>query len=150
LPSHKYQQTAIFSQTAVPVIAWHHVWHVDLRMSEETGAMMPMKRRPLRFETELHALAAGLKPADPVFELFTFAWAKPGNQAIVILRAADSEQGPVVYAYEKDAMMSSLAAPARRVGFSLDVRESSGRGVPVDAGARLLKAAVEWCLENPE
>ena len=68
-------------------------------------------------------------------------WGVPGAGAEAVAALANNQQRVAVFAYEKGAAMTGLAAPARRVGFFASQTVSDRLN---DNGLKLFGAAVEW------
>jgi hypothetical protein len=93
-----------------------------------------------------HPLAAGF--VGKGLELFAYrkspyAWGKPTEDALTILRPHKRKDRALMFAYDQGVTMFKGIAPARRVGLFM---------IPIGAdynspGLDLMDAAIDWCLE---
>jgi hypothetical protein len=90
-----------------------------------------------------HPLAAGFSGTVTVLEAGKgqYGFGVPGGDAVVVADLVDEPQGAAIFAYEQGAAMVGLTAPARRVGYFLDI-QASKRLTP--AGWAMFDAAVSW------
>jgi hypothetical protein len=142
-----------YTAIAVPILNWESFLFDDLLMAAvgndvEYGTITG--QTDIKIVHADHPLAAGL-PAGPVPvynspENMTFGLAvTPNPTASIVARSNDGTDRPVLWAYEKDALLIDgvSKAAARRVGFFL-----SNNTPPLlnEAGYKLFDAAVNWAL----
>lgn len=90
-----------------------------------------------------HPLAAGLSGTVTVLEpgKGQYGFGVPGGDAVVVANLVDEPQGAAIFAYEQGSTMVGLTAPARRVGYFLDIQASKRLTA---TGWTLFDAAVAW------
>jgi hypothetical protein len=90
-----------------------------------------------------HPLAAGFSGNVTVLGpgKGQYGWGVPGPGAAVIANLVGEAQGAAVFGYEQGAPMFGLTAPARRVGYFLDIQASTR--LTAD-GWTMFDAAVQW------
>ena len=80
----------------------------------------------------------------PVTTTGSVAWGVPNSSAQIIALSSDNDK-PVLFAYERNALMSDGSlAPARRVGFFLE----SGGEMMISDAQDLLDAAIQWATNR--
>ena len=70
-----------------------------------------------------------------------YGFGVPGAGASVVATLVDEPQGCAIFGYEQGAPMIGLTAPARRVGYFLDIQASTRL---TSEGWALFDAAVKW------
>jgi hypothetical protein len=90
-----------------------------------------------------HPLAAGFSGTVTVLQpgKGQYGFGVPGSDAVVVATLVDESKGAAIFAYEQGSAMVGLLAPARRVGYFLDIQAST-RLTP--EGWTMFDAAVEW------
>ncbi|HXK18326.1 MAG TPA: hypothetical protein VNG33_11015, partial [Polyangiaceae bacterium] len=90
-----------------------------------------------------HPLAAGFSGTVTVLEpgKGQYGFGVPGGDAVVVANLVDEPQGAAIFAYERGSAMVGLLAPARRVGYFLDIQASTRLTVE---GWALFDAAAQW------
>jgi hypothetical protein len=93
-----------------------------------------------------HPIASGLTNllATPVYSAAgTTIWGKPGSSAIKIASYSDNTERVTMFAYDKDAAMVGLTAPARRVGTFHNHAASAAI-----FGWQLFESAISWATSG--
>ncbi len=140
--------TAKFRETPVPLLVWEPRLFYDLGMipgavyHADWGAAKD--QTSLRIVDPSHPLAGGLSGTVTITtKPSPLSWGRARADAIKIAAIVDDPARAAVFAYEKDARMPGLVAPARRVGLFLF--DATGRDLS-PRGWTLFDAAVRWCL----
>jgi hypothetical protein len=107
-------------------------WGVD---SDQTTLDIVAPGHPLAGKLRGQVVVAG----QPV----RLSWGTPPPNALGIAHLIDQPSHVAIFAYETGTAMVALAAPARRVGFFLDLRTASDLS---PMGWTLFDAAVNWAL----
>lgn len=132
-----------FRDVTVPVITWEAGLYDDMQMTESSNAYLGYEtsETQLTIVNPTHPLAAGL--TGPVVAVDTadyFFWGHPNDNAIEVA-TDDSGTHPVIFAYERDAEMVGMVAPARRLGYF------NGNGEAYTAeGWQLFDASISWMM----
>jgi glucose/arabinose dehydrogenase len=129
--------------TRTPVLTWNPATFGQMGMTSSvpgSGFGTATGQTQLVIANPAHPLAAGLSGAVTVCPAGTFTWGRPAATAAVVARLAGSGP-PAIFAYEKGAAMTGIAAPGRRVGFFLNGSTASALS---PNGWRLFDAAVRW------
>jgi hypothetical protein len=90
-----------------------------------------------------HPLAAGFSGAVTVLEpgKGQYGFGVPGGDAVVVATLVDEPQGAAIFAYERGSAMVGLSAPARRVGYFLDIQAATRLTAE---GWAMFDAAAQW------
>jgi len=90
-----------------------------------------------------HPLAAGFSGTVTVLApgKGQYGWGVPGSGAVLVANLVDETQGAAIFAYEQGSPMFGLFAPARRVGYFLDIQASTRLTLE---GWAMFDAAVQW------
>lgn len=90
-----------------------------------------------------HPLAAGFSGTVTVLTAGKgqYGFGVPGGDAVVVANLVDEPQGAAIFAYERGDTMVGLVAPARRVGYFLDIQASTRLTAE---GWALFDAAAQW------
>jgi len=144
IPSHMCKGTRVFSKSPVPAMCWHAIWYEDFGMIDAAHSRSEaLKPQWVHVTEQLPSLSL---PNGPNQRLGLYASGIPGGGAKVFATLNDQSKRAVCFGYESSEVMYGFTAPARRMGFSIDVRDYDGVDTPVDAGKQLLTAAIKWCL----
>jgi hypothetical protein len=141
VPSHRCRNTRVFAEVNVPVICWHAVWYEDLGMADPATAKSDGPK-PTRVKFNAHPLLASVTVPPDAPKMMVYASGQPAPRAEIMAVLADTPQKAAIFGYEKDAPMYGFTARARRLAFSLDIRNSPD--APVDLSKHLLMAAITW------
>ena len=137
---------ASFREEPVPLFVTEYNLYSDLGMTEsvpEASGGDTLTSTDLTILDPAHPLAAGFSGTVTVLGpgKGQYGFGVPGAGAVVVANLVDEPQGAAIFAYEQGAPMFDLVAPARRVGYFLDIQAST-RLTP--EGWALFDAAVEW------
>jgi glucose/arabinose dehydrogenase len=133
-----------FTSTAVPVITWEDALYDELRMTLDgaAGHGIQSGQQVVDVAASQHPLTAGLAgPITASDPAATFSWGAPTASAVQAATLAGDGSKAVIFGYETGAAMTTLNAPARRVGFATGTANFTGHGWS------LFDAAVNWALE---
>jgi len=133
-----------FTSAAVPVITWEDALFDELGMTLNGAADHGIlaAQQVVDVAASQHPLTAGLAgPITASNPAATFSWGAPTASAVRAATAAGDSAKATIFGYETGAAMTTLNAPARRVGFPLGTANFTGNGWS------LLDAAVNWALE---
>ena len=133
-----------FTSAAVPVITWEDSLYDELRMTVDgaAGHGIQTSQQQVSMAANGHPLTAGL--TGTIFTTgsdATYSWGAPPAGAVQAATLTTDSGKAVIFGYETGAPMTSINAPARRVGFM------GGTNVFTAYGWALLDAAVNWSLE---
>jgi len=138
-----------FRDVPVPVLNWENFLYDDLGMSGPTagtdyGTLGEQSR--VRVTAESHFLAAGQTGVVSVVSgPQIFSWGVPNSNAVVVATLENDPGKALIFAYESNAVMPGLSAPARRLGFFL---EDLTAGELAHHGEDMLEAALHWVAGN--
>ena len=142
IPSHRCRGNRVFAEVAVPIICWHAVWYEDLGMSDPATAKSDALK-PVTLKFNEHPLVAGVAfPNGPSAKLNVYATGEPAPRAEIIASVLDQPKKAAIFGYEKESPMYGFTARARRLAFSVDVRNSAD--APAELSKKLFIAAVKW------
>ena len=137
-----------FRYVPVPVVLWEFDVFDDMGMTGTTSAdfgSTTAAQTALQIINSTHPLAAGLSNQPAVVTAgTTFSWGNPNVNAAKIATVINDANKVVIFGYDKGVAMSSLNAPARRVGlFMTDVTAANFN----TNGGLLFDAAIKWATE---
>ena len=133
-----------FRDLGAPVIVWEGGVYDDMGMTPSTGTFYaePTGLSSLSISDPAHPLAAGLSGTRTVTTASsTLKWGNPGSSAARVATIGGIAGRAAIFAYETGAGMTSLTAPARRVGIFL--HDATAASLSAD-GMRLLDASIAW------
>ncbi|HXH18667.1 MAG TPA: malectin domain-containing carbohydrate-binding protein [Chitinophagales bacterium] len=134
-----------FTYLEVPVIVCEPNLFDDFKMMTGNATTLGTltNQTQIKLSGAPHALAAGL--SNGIKTVYTsldkLSWGKPLSSAKIIARATTDTTQCTIFAYDNNALMTSINAPARRVGFFLN--EDGAAKLTAD-GLALLDAAIRW------
>jgi hypothetical protein len=136
-----------YTMLALPIICAEHNLMDDLRMTGNAGTDHNAANVTQVVITQAgmgHGLAGGIMGSVTVANGAQAAsWGNPAATAVKIATIPNQANQIAIYGYPSGAMMSGLAAPAKRIGFF------AGETMAVnmnDNGWKLFDAAVDWAL----
>lgn len=137
---------ASFRDLPVPLFVTEYNLYAGLGMTPHGTASSggdTLEATQLTIDDPTHPLAAGLSGTVTVLTpgKGQYGFGVPGGDARVVATLVDEPQGSAIFAYEQGSTMIDLVAPARRVGYFLDIQAST-RLTP--EGWTLFDAAVKW------
>jgi hypothetical protein len=137
---------ASFRDQPVPLFVTEYNLYSDLGMTDdapEASGGDTLTSTDLTISEPTHPLAAGFSGTITVLApgKGQYGFGVPGSAAVVVGTLVDEPQGAAIFAYEQGSAMFGLLAPARRVGYFLDIQAS--RRLTAD-GWTLFDAAVQW------
>jgi hypothetical protein len=137
-----------FRYVPVPIVLWEFDVFDDMGMTGTTAAdfgTTSTAQTALQIINATHPLAAGLSNQPTVSSPGTnFSWGNPNANAAKIATVVNDANKVVIFGYDKGVAMSSLNAPARRVGlFMTDVTAANFS----TNGGLLFDAAIKWATE---
>jgi glucose/arabinose dehydrogenase len=133
-----------FTSAAVPVITWEDALYDELRMTLDgaAGHGILAAQQAVDVAATQHPLTAGLAGSIVVSDpAAIFSWGAPTASAVQVATLAGDSSKAAIFGYETGAAMTTLNAPARRVGFATGTANFTGNGWS------LFDAAVTWALE---
>jgi RHS repeat-associated protein len=142
-----------FTMVQTPVVVWQKDLFDDLGMTgtNATNYGITTAQTQLTILSAGHPLAAGLSSTVTVLTNATdVSWGRPGSNAVNIASVVGDSTKVTIFGYDKGKLMagvagSTLAAPARRVGFFLSVSNAASLNTN---GWALFDAAVKWAMEK--
>ncbi len=155
-----------FRTVAVPVLMWENALLDDMGMTGTVGgtdygttggqtqaSIYPLMCSRATMYTAAtgwgdgcHDMTGGLSGnIDLTRNATTFSWGKPNGNAVKIAYHAGDMNRPVVFGYDKGAVMPGLTAPARRVFLFLDDNSAS---TWTPRGQNLFDNAVYWATST--
>jgi hypothetical protein len=137
---------ASFRDLPVPLFVTEYNLYADLGMTPHGSASSggdTLEATQLTIDDPAHPLAAGFSGTVTVLTAGKgqYGFGVPGGDATVVATLVDEPQGCAIFAYEKGSAMIDLTAPARRVGYFLDIQASTRLTAE---GWTLFDAAVKW------
>lgn len=137
---------ASFRDQAVPLFVTEYNLYGDLGMTDtvpEASGGDTLTSTELAILDSAHPLAAGFSGNVTVLSAGKgqYGWGVPGSGAAVIANLVGEAQGAAVFGYEQGAPMLGLTAPARRLGYFLDIQASTR--LTADGWA-MFDAGVQW------
>jgi hypothetical protein len=137
---------ASFRDQPVPLFVTEYNLYSDLGMTEnvpEASGGDTLTATELSIVDPTHPLAAGFSGTVTVLTpgKGQYGFGVPGAGAALVANLVDEPQGAAIFAYEQGAPMFGLVAPARRVGYFLDIQASTRLTAE---GWALFDAAVKW------
>jgi hypothetical protein len=143
---HSPEVMASFRDLAVGLFVTEYNLYASLGMTDKAttasgGDTLPSTE--LTIVDPTHPLAAGFSGNVTVLTAGKgqYGFGVPGGDAVVVANLVDEPQGAAIFAYEKGATMVGLSAPARRVGYFLDIQASTRL---TTEGWALFDAAAQW------
>jgi cysteine-rich repeat protein len=135
-----------YTMLAIPIICAEHNLMDDLGMTGNAGIDHNAANvSQLVFTDPPHPLAAGMMGSVMVAGGAQAAtWGNPAPAALRIAAIPNQPNQIAVFGYPTGAMMSGMAAPARRVGFFAGDAMADNMN---DNGWKLFDAAVDWAVE---
>jgi hypothetical protein len=138
-----------FRYVPVPIVLWEFDVFDDMGMTGTTAAdfgTTSATQTALQIINATHPLAAGLSNQPTVSSPGTnFSWGNPNANAAKIATVVNDANKVVIFGYDRGVAMSSLNAPARRVGlFMTDVTAANFNNTN---GGLLFDAAIKWATE---
>ena len=135
---------ATFRDVRVPVVVFEGNVFDDMKMTGTASNDYGFSK----YQTQLdmnpvsHPLAAGLSGRVTVTtKSVTYYWGLPSNDAIKIAKIKGAPSKLAIFAYDTNAQMVGMRAPARRVGLA----QAYGSRLTAD-GWKLLDASVAWAM----
>jgi hypothetical protein len=137
-----------YTMLALPIICAEHNLMDDLRMTGNAGTdhnAANVSQVVITATGAAHPLAAGIMGSVMVAGGAQAAtWGNPAMAAEKIATVPNQNNQTAIYGYSSGAMMSGMAAPARRVGFFAGDAMADNMN---DNGWKLFDAAVDWALQ---
>lgn len=135
-----------FRDRPVPLLVTEYNLYSSLGMTGDTPDASggdTLTATDLVITAATHPLAAGFSGTVTVLEpgKGQYGFGVPGGDAVVVANLVDEPQGAAVFAYEQGSAMVGLLAPARRVGYFLDIQASTRLTAE---GWAMFDAAVQW------
>ncbi|MCB9155195.1 MAG: PQQ-dependent sugar dehydrogenase [Caldilineae bacterium] len=133
-----------FTSAPVAVITWEDSLYDELRMTLDgaTGHGIQTAQQVVTVAGGQHPLTAGLSgPITASDPAAIFSWGAPTASAIQAATLSGDNTKAAIFGYDTGAAMTTLNAPARRVGFLIGTANFTGNGWS------LFDAAVNWALE---
>jgi|CXWL01.1.fsa_nt_gi glucose/arabinose dehydrogenase len=129
--------------TPTPLVSWQPELADELGLTAagdgDGGATAPVRRLRL---VSAHPLAAGLVGGQTVTNgPSSLSFGLPAAASNVAAREIGGAARPLVFGYERKALMVGLRAPARRVGLFLGPDTATALTIP---GWRLVDASIRW------
>jgi len=136
---------AKYTMVPVPVICAHDALFDDMKLTGNTAGDHATANVTQIVITDMnHPLAAGIMGSVPVAGGAQAAsWGNPAATAHKIANIPNQATHLAIFGYDKGAMMSGLAAPAKRVGFFATETMTDSMN---DNGWKLFDAAVDWAV----
>lgn len=130
-----------FRTVAVPVLTWESGIYNNMGMTGSTNKDFGTKtnQTQVNITNPTHSLAAGFSGNVTVASSGTFNWGKPNANAISVAIAVGDSAKTLIFGYDTGAVMPSLTAPARRVGFFMHDNTTLN-----SSGIQLLDSAIRW------
>jgi hypothetical protein len=143
---HSPEVMASFRDQAVGLFVTEYNLYASLGMTDKATTASGGDTLPstdLTIVDPTHPLAAGFSGTVTVLTAGKgqYGFGVPGGDAVVVANLVDEPQGAAIFAYEKGATMVGLSAPARRVGYFLDIQASTRL---TTEGWALFDAAAQW------
>jgi hypothetical protein len=137
---------ASFRDQPVGLFVTEYNLYSSLGMTENVTAASggdTLESTQLSIVDPTHPLAAGFSGTVTILTAGKgqYGFGVPGSGAALVANLIDEPQGAAVFGYERGAPMFGLVAPARRVGYFLDIQASTRL---TDDGWTLFDAAVKW------
>jgi PKD repeat protein len=139
-----------FRNLALPVVTWEENLLDDLGMTDagDTNNSTVADRTGLTIADSSVFLATGLSGAvEVVTTPDLFAWGRPNTNAIVVAMDSADPGLALLFAYERDALMEGLIAPARRL--SLFLTDLTATHLTRE-GKALFDAAIIWAMGHEQ
>jgi hypothetical protein len=135
-----------FRDLPTPLFVTEHALYSSLGMTgdqPEDSGVDTLSVTDLTIVDATHPLAAGLSGIVTVLEpgKGQYGFGVPGPSAVVVANLVDETRGAAIFAYDEGTDMVGLVAPARRIGWFLDIQAAT-RFTP--EGWTLFDAAVAW------
>jgi hypothetical protein len=137
---------ASFREQAVPLFVTEYNLYSSLGMVDAVTTASggdTLASTELRIDDPTHPLAAGFSGIVTVLAAGKgqYGFGVPGSSATIVATLVGEAQGSAIFAYERGAPMFGLAAPARRVGYFLDIQASTRL---TEEGWAMFDAAALW------
>lgn len=137
---------ASFREQPVPLFVTEYNLYASLGMTDSKTSASggdTLESTELIIDDPTHPLAAGFSGTVTVLTAGKgqYGFGVPGGDAAVVATLQDEPQGCAIFAYEQGSTMVGLIAPARRVGYFLDIQASTRLTAE---GWTLFDAAVKW------
>jgi hypothetical protein len=137
-----------FRYVAVPVVSWEFDILDDMLMTSTVSGNFgttSTTQTLLNIINQTHPLAAGLSGSLQVATTATnYTYGVPPTGAVIIATVNGDSGKSAIFAYDRDATMFTLDAPARRV--SLFMTDTTAASLTSNGNA-LFDAAIKWATE---
>ncbi|MFK8023724.1 MAG: PKD domain-containing protein [Ilumatobacter sp.] len=138
---------SVFTSVDVPVLAWEPGLFDDLGFHGSSDSGQSSSTTKIRVSDSSHPIAAGATgDVGVTSSAAPLSWSRPDGDVQVIAIEPFGAARAVVFAYEVDAQMHELVAPARRVGFFPTWSTPSRL---TEAGFGWFDRSIEWLTSGP-